>query len=123
MHYYTCIEISDTICHQLSFINLTAECWSGSDDSKYDKDGKSEECVTFGMEKCNTKDELCAGQRSTNFIYYIDVPEHTKSKEEAKKEMEALKKAEEEKKKKAAAAKAKKAKKEKKSKCCQTFGI
>merc|ERR1719421_1873053 len=92
-------------------IQNIAECWSGSDDSKYDKDGKSEECVTFGMEKCNTKDELCAGQRSTNFIYYIDVPEHTKSKEEAKKEMEALKKAEEEKKKKAAAAKAKKAKK------------
>lgn len=93
-------------------IQNIAECWSGADDSKYDKDGKSEECVTFGMEQCSNKDELCAGQKSTNFVYYIDVPDHTKSKEEAKKEMEQLKKAEEEKKKQLA--KAKKAKKNKK---------
>merc|ERR1712062_705797 len=30
-----------------------AECWSGPDDSKYDKDGPSEDCVTFDMAKCN----------------------------------------------------------------------
>lgn len=93
----------------LPFNPLTAECWTGPDDSKYDQDGASEDCVGFGMDKCKKDDELCAGKAGTNFVYFIDVPEHTKSAEEAKKEIEELKKKEEERKKKAEEAKKKKA--------------
>merc|ERR1712034_247411 len=63
-----------------------AECWSGPDDSKYDKDGASEDCVTFDMAKCDDSAEVCAGKKHANFMYYVDTPEHTKSKEEIKKE-------------------------------------
>lgn len=72
------------------------------------------------MDKCNKGDELCAGKAGTNFVYFIDVPEHTKSADEAKKEIAALKKREEERKKKAEESKKKKeaAKKLKKSKFC-----
>jgi len=78
-----------------------AECWSGPDDSKYDKDGPSEDCVTFDMAKCEEDSEVCAGKKHANFMYYVDSPEHTKTKEEvqeelaenAKKEADAKKKA------------------------------
>jgi len=63
-----------------------AECWTGPDDSKYDKDGASEDCVTFDYAACEQNSELCAGKKHANFIYYVDTPEHTKSKEEIKKE-------------------------------------
>ena len=73
------------------------------------------------MNKCLKSDELCAGKGGSNFVYYIDVPEHTKSAEEAKKEMEELKKKEAERKKKAEEAKKKKAaKKLNKSKFSQS---
>ena len=99
-------------------VSFKDECWTGPDDSKYDKDGPSNDCVGFGMDECKKEDELCAGKSGSNFVYYVDVPEHTKSAEEAKKEMEELKKKEEERKKKAEEAKKKKAaaKKLKKSK-------
>merc|ERR1712168_1138817 len=64
-----------------------AECWSGPDDSKYDKDGPSEECVTFDMAKCEDNSEVCAGKKHANFMYYVDSPEHTKTKEEAQEEL------------------------------------
>ena len=86
-----------------------AECWTGPDDAKYDKDGPSKDCVGFGMAECKKEDEMCAGKSGSNYVYYIDVPEHTKSTEEAKKEMEELRKKEEEMKKKAEEAKKKKA--------------
>merc|ERR1712100_206521 len=64
-----------------------AECWSGPDDSKYDKDGASEDCVTFDMAKCEESSEVCAGKKHANFMYYVDSPEHTKTKEEAQEEL------------------------------------
>merc|ERR1712034_134720 len=92
-----------------------AECWSGPDDSKYDKDGASEDCVTFDMAKCDDSAEVCAGKKHANFMYYVDSPEHTKTQEEVQQELaEDAKKADEAQKKKAK--KAKKAKKGKKSK-------
>jgi len=92
-----------------------AECWSGPDDSKYDKDGASEDCVTFDMAKCDENAEVCAGKKHANFMYYVDSPEHTKTQEEVQQELaEDAKKADEAQKKKAK--KAKKAKKGKKSK-------
>ena len=61
------------------------------------------------MTECKKEDEMCAGKAGSNYVYYIDVPEHTKSVEEAKKEMEELKRKQEEMKKKAEEAKKKKA--------------
>lgn len=76
-----------------------AECWSGPDDSKYDKDGPSEECVTFDFAKCEENSDICAGKKHANFMYYIDTPEHTKTQEEINTELaEDAKKAEEAKK-------------------------
>lgn len=97
-----------------------AECWSGPDDSKYDKDGPSEECVTFDMAKCEDGSEVCAGKKHANFMYYVDSPEHTKTAdevkeelaEEAKKEEESKKKEQKKKLKKKKGKKSKKAKKE-----------
>jgi hypothetical protein len=97
-----------------------AECWSGPDDSKYDKDGPSEDCVTFDMAKCEDGNEVCAGKKHANFMYYVDSPEHTKTADEVKEELaEDAKKEEEQKKKeqkkklkKKKGKKAKKAKKE-----------
>jgi hypothetical protein len=96
-----------------------AECWSGPDDSQYDKDGPSEDCVTFDMAKCADNSEVCAGKKHANFMYFVDSPEHTKTAEEVKEELaedakkeEALKKKKEKKK----ALKKKKSKKSKKSK-------
>lgn len=92
-----------------------AECWSGPDDSKYDKDGSSEDCVTFDMAKCDDSSEICAGKKHANFMYYVDSPEHTKTAEEVQQELaEEAKEAEEAKKKKSA--KKLKKKKGKKSK-------
>jgi len=92
-----------------------AECWSGPDDSKYDKDGASDDCVSFDMAKCEDSAEVCTGKRHANFMYYVDTPEHTKTQEEVQKELaEDAKKAEEAKKK--PVSKAKKAKKGKKGK-------
>lgn len=64
-----------------------AECWSGPDDSKYDKDGPSEDCVTFDMGKCEDNSEVCAGKKHANFMYYVDSPEHTKTTEEVQQEL------------------------------------
>jgi len=97
-----------------------AECWSGPDDSKYDKDGPSEDCVTFDMAKCEDGSEVCAGKKHANFMYYVDSPEHTKTAdevkeelaEEAKKEEESKKKEQKKKLKKKKGKKSKKAKKE-----------
>jgi len=97
-----------------------AECWSGPDDSKYDKDGPSEDCVTFDMAKCEENSEVCAGKKHANFMYYVDSPEHTKTADEvkeelaedAKKEEEAKKKEQKKKLKKKKGKKSKKAKKE-----------
>jgi len=97
-----------------------AECWSGPDDSKYDKDGPSEDCVTFDMAKCEENHEVCAGKKHANFMYYVDSPEHTKTADEvkeelaedAKKEEEAKKKEQKKKLKKKKGKKAKKAKKD-----------
>jgi len=92
-----------------------AECWSGPDDSKYDKDGASEDCVTFDMAKCDDSSEICAGKKHANFMYYVDSPEHTKTAEEVQQELaEEAKEAEDAKKKKSA--KKLKKKKGKKSK-------
>lgn len=97
-----------------------AECWSGPDDSKYDKDGPSEDCVTFDMAKCDENSEVCAGKKHANFMYYVDSPDHTKTAEEAQKELAEEKEKEEEakrkqeKKKKLKKKKGKKAKKAKK---------
>merc|ERR1712050_486610 len=91
-----------------------AECWSGPDDSKYDKDGASEDCVT-DMAKCDDSSEICAGKKHANFMYYVDSPEHTKTAEEVQQELaEEAKEAEDAKKKKSA--KKLKKKKGKKSK-------
>merc|ERR1712168_551370 len=91
------------------------ECWSGPDDSKYDKDGSSDDCVTFDMAKCEENSEICAGKKHANFMYYVDTPEHTKTQEEVQQELaEEAKKAEEASKKKTK--KPKKGKKSKKSK-------
>jgi len=97
-----------------------AECWSGPDDSKYDKDGPSEDCVTFDMAKCEENSEVCAGKKHANFMYFVDSPDHTKTAEEAQKELAEEKEKEEaekkkmEKKKKLKKKKGKKAKKAKK---------
>jgi len=94
-----------------------AECWTGPDDSKYDKDGASEDCVTFDYAKCNESAEVCAGKKNANFVYYVDSEEHTKSKEMIKKEFaEYNKKVAVWRKEQAKKAKAKQAKKAKKSK-------
>jgi hypothetical protein len=97
-----------------------AECWSGPDDSQYDKDGASEDCVTFDMAKCDENSEICAGKKHANFMYYVDSPEHTKTQEEVNTELaEEQKKVEAEKakaEKEAKEAKAKEEKKEKKEK-------
>jgi len=92
-----------------------AECWSGPDDSKYDKDGPSEDCVTFDMAKCEEGSEVCAGKKHANFMYFVDSPEHTKTSDEVKEELDAEAKKEEESKKKEQKKKLKK-KKGKKSK-------
>jgi len=103
-------------------IQNLAECWTGPDDSKYDKDGASQDCVTFDYAPCNDGAEICAGKKHSNFVYYVDSEEHTKSKEEIKKEFaEYTKKVakwrkDQEAKKAKKEAKAKKAKKSKKSK-------
>lgn len=94
-----------------------AECWSGPDDSKYDKDGPSEDCVTFDFAKCAEDSEICAGKKHANFMYYIDTPEHTKTQEEINSELaEEAKKAEEAKAKANKGSKKGKKKKGKKSK-------
>lgn len=82
-------------------IQNVAECWTGPDSSKYDKDGASEDCVTFDYLPCAASDKVCAGKKHANFVYYIDAPEHTKSADEVQKELAA------------AAAKVKKAKQQK----------
>ena len=68
------------------FSFYTAECWTGPDDSKYDKDGESNECVTFNYAQCEANSLMCAGKKHANFVYYVDTPEHTKSKEEIQRE-------------------------------------
>ncbi|XP_057300720.1 DNA ligase 1-like [Hydractinia symbiolongicarpus] len=73
-------------------IQNIAECWSGPDNSKYDKDGQSGDCVTFDYQNCASDDEICAGKKHSNFVYYVDTPEHTKSAEEVQKELAAAKK-------------------------------
>lgn len=99
-----------------------AECWTGPDDSKYDKDGASNDCVTFNYAPCTDSAEVCAGKKHANFVYYVDSEEHTKSKEEIKKEFAeynkkvAAWKKEQAKKAKKQEKKAKKAKKSKKAK-------
>lgn len=100
-----------------------AECWTGPDNSKYDKDGESDNCVAFDYKPCAGDSEICAGKKHANFVYYIDTPEHTKSPEEIKKENDAAanKKKKElqkkaDRKKKAKKALKKKSKKSKKSK-------
>jgi len=95
-----------------------AECWSGPDDSKYDKDGPSEDCVTFDMAKCEENSEVCAGKKHANFMYYVDSPEHTKTAEEVKEELaeEARKEEESKKKEQKKKLKKKKGKKSKKAK-------
>jgi len=104
-------------------IQNLAECWSGPDDSKYDQDGKSDNCVAFDYKPCSDESQICAGKKHANFIYYVDSPEHTKTPEEIKKELEADAKKKKENKKKATAAKKlakklskKKSKKSKKAK-------
>lgn len=67
-------------------IQNIAECWTGPDDSKYDKDGESNECVTLNYAQCQTNSELCAGKKHANFVYYVDSEEHTKSKEDIQRE-------------------------------------
>lgn len=64
-----------------------AECWSGPDDSVYDKDGPSNDCVTFDFAECAPEAEICSGKRHSNFMYYIDTPDHTKTEEEINKEL------------------------------------
>merc|ERR1711890_39980 len=87
-----------------------AECWSGPDDSKYDKDGPSDDCVSFNMAKCEESAEVCAGKKHANFVYFVDSAEHTKTQEEEQQELA------EEAAKKPKSKKGKKAKKGKKSK-------
>ena len=69
------------------FFIWTAECWTGPDDTIYDQEGISTKCVTFDNQKCDAASEMCSGKKHTNFVYYVDVPEHTKSQEEIKKEL------------------------------------
>jgi len=103
-------------------IQNLAECWTGPDDSKYDKDGASNDCVTFDYAPCAESAEICAGKKHSNFVYYVDSEDHTKSKDEIKKEFKeynvkvAKWRKEQAKKAKAKALKAKKAKKGKKAK-------
>jgi len=107
------------------------QCWTGSDDSKYDQFGASNECISFDKKLCGTDENACTGKDKSIFVYYIDAESHTKSEEEKQNERAALeqKQKEEEEKKKAekeakkaekskkkAAKKAKHAKKSKKSK-------
>lgn len=93
-----------------------AECWSGPDDSKYDKDGPSEDCVTFDFAKCEADSEICAGKKHANFMYYVDTPEHTKTQDEINSELAEEQKKADEAKTKAAKSKKGKKKKGKKSK-------
>jgi len=93
-----------------------AECWSGPDDSKYDKDGTSDDCVTFDFAKCEADSEICAGKKHANFMYYVDTPEHTKTQDEINSELAEEQKKAEEAKSKAAKNKKGKKKKGKKSK-------
>jgi len=93
-----------------------AECWSGPDDSKYDKDGDSEECVTFDFAKCEGNSEICAGKKHANFMYYVDTPEHTKTADEITSELAENAKKDKEDAEKEKKAKKSKAKKNKKSK-------
>jgi len=64
------------------------ECWSGPDDSKYDREGPSNECVTFDLAPCEPSNEICAGKELANFMYYIDTPEHNKTPQEVQKELD-----------------------------------
>lgn len=64
-----------------------AECWTGPDNTIYDKEGPSKKCVTFDNKSCETDSELCSGKKRSSFVYFIDTPEHTKSEEEKKKEI------------------------------------
>lgn len=66
-----------------------AECWTGPDSTIYDAEGPSDKCVTFGSEKCDENSELCSGKKHSNFVYFVDSPDHTKSAEEIKKELAA----------------------------------
>jgi len=94
-----------------------AECWSGPDDSKYDKDGPSDDCVTYDFAACAAESEVCSGKKNSNFVYYIDAPDHNKTKEEEEKELvEEKKKEDAAKKKKEKADKAKKSKSKKSKK-------
>lgn len=96
-----------------------AECWTGPDDTKYDAEGPSNECVTFDKKKCNGEAEVCSGKRHADFVYFIDSPEHTKSAEEVAIELAKEKKEAEKKKKKAQQKKNKHKKKGKKGKHSQ----
>jgi len=73
-------------------IQNIAECWTGPDDSKYDKDGESQDCVSFDYAPCDANSVMCAGKKHANFVYYVDTPEHTKSKEEIQREYASYKK-------------------------------
>jgi len=99
-------------------IQNIAECWTGPDSSKYDKDGPSEDCVTFDFAQCAANSEICAGKKHANFVYYVDAPEHTKTQSEIQKELaaEAAKKKKQQKMKKLNKKKGKKNKKNKNKK-------
>lgn len=65
-----------------------SDCWSGPDDSSYDREGPSNECVTFDLAPCEPANEICTGKDLANFMYYIDTPEHNKTPDEVQKELE-----------------------------------
>ena len=64
------------------------ECWSGPDDSSYDREGPSNECVTFDFAPCEPSNEICTGKELANFMYYVDALEHNKTPEEVQKELQ-----------------------------------
>jgi len=115
---FACKCANDAITNGNAIFGLQnfAECWSGPDDSKYDKDGPSEDCVTFDYAKCAADSEICAGKKHANFMYYVDTPEHTKTQDEINAELAEEQKKAEEAKKKADKSKKGKKKKAKKSK-------
>lgn len=73
----------------LTILLHVAECWTGPDDTKYDAEGPSDQCVSFDEKTCQKSDKMCAGKKHADFVYYIDTPEHTKPAEEVAEELKA----------------------------------
>lgn len=87
---FACMCANEALTSGNAIFGLTnySDCWSGPDDSKYDSEGPSNDCITFDFKDCEPNHEICAGKETALFMYYIDTPGHNKTPEEENKELQ-----------------------------------